>query len=315
MTESGSFLTRDFLRETAYFEHISIPPGQSFLWRMDDYPWRRIVWNYHPEFELHYIRHSSGLAYIGDHIGNFDAGQLVLVGSGLPHNWITPFLGDSILPERDIVVQFDPSRIVRAATEFPEIAELDTLFREAAYGLEFYGDTSARAAVRLEAMRTQRGLSALSTLLDLLADLATSSEYRKLASAQFVDQFRPGSEADRQRLDLALDFIQRNFHERPSCADVAAIVGMSESAFSRFFKAQTGNTYSDHLGTLRVWKARQQLAETELPVTDVCYEAGFNNISNFNRTFLRVAGMTPSQYRKAARQRRNATPLQVQTLS
>jgi AraC-like DNA-binding protein len=307
MTEHGAAETRNTFKETAYFEHISIPPGQTFLWRLDDYPWRRIVWNYHPEIELHYIRHSSGLAYVGDHIGNFDAGQLVLVGSGLPHNWITPFLGESILPERDIVVQFDPARIARAAAEFPEITELESLFRDAAYGLEFFGETSIRAAARLEAMRTQRGLSALSSLLDLLADLATSTEYRKLASAQFVDQFRPGSDSDRQRLDLALDFIQRNFHERPSCEDVAAVVGMSESAFSRFFKAQTGNTYSDHLSTLRIWTARQKLAETDLPVTDVCFEAGFNNISNFNRTFLRVAGMTPSQYRRAARQRRSAT--------
>ena len=81
-------------REAAYFEHISVPAGQSFLWRMDDYPWRRTVWNYHPEFEIHLIRHSSGLAYVGDHIGSFDAGQLVLVGSNLPHNWITPLIGD-----------------------------------------------------------------------------------------------------------------------------------------------------------------------------------------------------------------------------
>jgi AraC-like DNA-binding protein len=299
---------QSFPKETAYFEHISIPPGQSFLWRMDDYPWRRIVWNYHPEFELHYIRHASGLVYVGDHIGNFDAGQLVLVGSGLPHNWITPLLGDSMLAGRDIVVQFDPDRITRAAKDFPEIAELCNLFRDAAFGLEFSGETSARVADRLERMGAQTGLSALSTLLDILADLAASTEYRKLATPQFVNQFRPGSDVDRARLDLALEFIQRSFLERPTCADVASVVGLSESAFSRFFKAQTGNTYSDHLSTLRIWTARKQLAETAKPVTDICFESGFNNISNFNRTFLHATGMTPSSYRKAS-QKRNASRL------
>jgi AraC-like DNA-binding protein len=302
-----SFERQNFPKETAYFEHISMPPGQSFLWRMDDYPWRRIVWNYHPEFELHYIRHASGLAYVGDHIGNFDAGQLVLVGSGLPHNWITPLLGDSMLAGRDIVVQFDPDRITQAATNFPEVAELNNLFRDAAFGLEFSNETSAQVADRLERMGTQTGLSALTTLLHILADLAKSTGYRKLATPQFVNQFRPGSDVDRARLDLALDFIQRNYLERPACADVAAVIGLSESAFSRFFKAQTGNTYSDHLSSLRIWTARKQLAETKKPVTDICFEAGFNNISNFNRTFLRATGMTPSKYRNAAQKRSAAS--------
>jgi AraC-like DNA-binding protein len=296
-------IKRGFPKETAYFEHISIPPDQSFLWRMDDYPWRRIVWNYHPEFEIHFIRHSSGLAYVGDHIGGFDAGQLVLVGSNLPHNWITPMIGDGKLVDRDIVVQFDPDRVKRATTDFPEITELKGLFDRAAYGLEFFGTTATRAADQLERLGTESGLAALSTLLSLLAGLAASTEYRKLATSQFVNQFRPGSEAERARLDLALDYIQRNFTDRPACADVAAIVDMSESAFSRFFKAQTGNTYSDHLTSLRIWMARKRLAETETPITEICFEAGFNNISNFNRIFLRAAGMTPSKYRAAARKR------------
>jgi AraC-like DNA-binding protein len=301
-------LNSGFEKETAYFEHITIPPGQSFLWRMDDYPWRRIVWNYHPEFEIHLIRHSSGLAYVGDYIGGFNAGQLVLVGSNLPHNWITPFIGDQKLTARDIVVQFNPERITRGAADFPEIAALTDLFRNAANGLEFSGETALRGAAMLEEMGKHSGLVALSMLFDLLATLAASTEYRKLASPQFVDQFRPGSETERARLDLALDYIQRNFLDRPTCADVAAIIGMSESAFSRFFKAQTGNTYSDHLSSLRIWTAQKRLAETEVPITDICFEAGFNNISNFNRIFLRAAGMTPSKYRNAARKRHASPP-------
>jgi AraC-like DNA-binding protein len=301
-------LNSGFEKETAYFEHITIPPGQSFLWRMDDYPWRRIVWNYHPEFEIHLIRHSSGLAYVGDYIGGFNAGHLVLVGSNLPHNWITPFIGDQKLTARDIVVQFNPERIARGAADFPEIAALTDLFRNAANGLEFSGETALRAAAMLEEMGKHSGLVALSMLFGLLATLAASTEYRKLASPQFVDHFRPGSEIERARLDLALDYIQRNFLDRPTCADVAAIIGMSESAFSRFFKAQTGNTYSDHLSSLRIWTAQKRLAETEVPITDICFEAGFNNISNFNRIFLRAAGMTPSKYRNAARKRHASPP-------
>lgn len=299
----SAIVTQKLNRETAYFEHVTIPLGQSFLWRMDDYPRRRNVWNYHPEFEIHLIRHSSGLAHVGDHIGGFDAGQLILVGSNLPHNWITPFTGDQTLPDRDIVVQFDADRLRHAAAAFPELADLNDLFERAAFGLEFSGDAAVKCAAGLEQMGKTSGLSALSLLLTVLADLASAKEYRKLASQQFVDQFRPGSENEQARLQRALDHIQKTFLNGPACADIAAHIGMSESAFSRFFKAYTGNTYTDHVISLRIWTARKMLVETETPITDVCYEAGFNNISNFNRTFLRAAGMSPLQYRKAMRER------------
>ncbi len=299
----SAIVSQGFNQETAHFEHVTIPPGHSFLWRMDDYPWRRTVWNYHPELEIHLIRHSSGLAYVGDHIGGFDAGQLILVGSNLPHNWITPLIGDQTLRDRDIVVQFDADRLRDAAAGFPELADLNDLFQRAVYGLEFTGDVAVKCAAMLEQMGQANGLVALCMLLTLLADLASAKEYRKLASQQFADQFRPGSENERARLQRALDHIQKTFLDGPACADIAAVVDMSESAFSRFFKARTGNTFSDHVSSLRIWTARKMLAETETPITDVCYEAGFKNISNFNRTFLRAAGMSPSQYRKAMRER------------
>lgn len=287
----------------AHFERIMIPPDQSLQWRLDDYPWERSVWNYHPEFEIHLIRHSSGLAYVGDYIGNFDAGHLVLVGSNLPHNWITPSIGDQRLAERDIVVQFEPERILAVSDRLPEISEIEPLFRRAALGIEFFGKTAATGAAILEAMAQTAGLGRLAMLLDLLSQLGRSTESRILATPQFLDHFRPANSTDQEILDKALDFIRKNFLKRPSLSDVAGLVGLSDSAFSRFFKAQTGNTYSDHIASLRIWTARKLLAETERAITDICFEAGFNNISNFNRKFLASVGMTPSEYRKAAARR------------
>jgi AraC-like DNA-binding protein/mannose-6-phosphate isomerase-like protein (cupin superfamily) len=290
-------------QDNAYFEHITIPPGQSFLWRMDDYPWRRCVWNYHPEFEIHLIRHSSGLSYVGDHIGHFDAGQLVLVGSNLPHNWVTPSIGDEKLLARDIVVQFDPARIRQTARSLPEVSEIEPLFQRAARGLEFTGETARLGAGLLEQMGNGAGLTQLCVLLDLLALMAASREYRMLATPQFLDQFRPGTPSDLETLEKTLDFIQRHFLDGPSLSDVASIVGMSDSSFSRFFKTHTGNTFSDHVTSLKMWTARKLLSDSSLAITEICFEAGFSNISNFNRIFLSQAGMTPSQYRRAARSR------------
>jgi AraC-like DNA-binding protein len=289
--------------KSAYFEQVSIPPEQSFIWRKDDYPWRRCVWNYHPEFEIHLIRHSSGLSYVGDHIGHFDAGQLVLVGSNLPHNWVTPAIGHHKLLGRDIVVQFDPQKIRHVTETLPECSELEPIFQKADMGLEFSGSTALRGAELLERMGTAKGLNQLAILFELLALMAKSTEYRTLATPMFLSQFQPGTPADLEILENALDFIQKNYLDGPSLSDVAARSGMSDSSFSRFFKAHTGNTFSDHVISLKMWTARKLLSESNIAITDICYEAGFNNISNFNRAFLMHAGIKPSEYRKAAKSR------------
>lgn len=290
-----------------------MPPGHSFLWRVDDYPWARNVWNYHPEFEIHLIRHSSGLAYVGDHIGQFEAGDLYLVGSDLPHNWITPQTGNRLLKARDIVLQFHPSTFFSQANQFAELSGMKNLFERSSRGIEFHGETRIEGRRILESMDGSGSLRDLSRMLELLALLSASDEYTILSSQAFIDGDHVTGIKDHKLIERALEHLQSHFLEAPSLQDVADLLGMSETSFSRFFKKKTGNTYSEHLASLRLWMAVKLLVESDIPITDVCFESGFNNIANFNRTFLKRNGMTPSQYRKAARQR-NLPKLQERAL-
>ncbi|SMP18628.1 AraC family transcriptional regulator [Shimia sagamensis] len=298
----------------AFFEQVEIQPGHSFLWRVDDYPWERNVWNYHPEFEIHLIRHSSGLAYVGDHIGQFEAGHLYLVGSDLPHNWITPYIGDELLEARDIVLQFDPHVFLNAANGFPELKRVEEMFAKAARGLEFIGDTRDVGRRILESMDGSGSLADLSKMIELLSVLSRSEDVSVLSSEAFSVEDHIKGVKDHKVIEAALDYLQRNFLDSPSLKEVAEVVGMSESAFSRFFKSKTGNTFSEHMTSLRLWMAGKLLLETDDAITSICFEAGFNNIANFNRTFLRKTGMTPSKYRKASRQR-NLSKQQERSLS
>jgi AraC-like DNA-binding protein len=304
---AGQARTREVVQRRAFLEKVLVPPEQSYVWRKDDYPWRRSVWNYHPEFEIHLIRHSNGLCYVGDHIGTFQTGQLVLVGSNLPHNWVTPNIGDKIISGRDIVVQFDADKFRQAAKAIPEFMEVDGLFQHAQFGIEFLGTTAVLGAQLLERMGQVKGLAQFSRLLDLLSMLKESTEYRTLASSTFLSDYRPATISDLNVLERALSFIQENYLVSPSLAAVAKHVEMSESSFSRFFKSQTGNTFSDHVISLKMWSARKLLSESNMAITDICYESGFRNISNFNRTFLFLAGMKPSHYRRAAHSRGELT--------
>ncbi|WFE76726.1 AraC family transcriptional regulator [Roseinatronobacter sp. S2] len=287
--------------ESAVFEHIEIPENQCFLWRKDHYPWARNVWNFHPEFELHLIRKSSGLCYIGDYIGQFDPGQLTLVGSGLPHDWITLPSDGKHIPERDIVVQFNPETFASPSHFLIELEELNLLFDRAQFGLEFSPKFAKAASDVLEGMGALSGLDQLVALLRVFSILAKDTHAKTLATSHYLTDFRPGSSLELKRLDTALNYLRQNFLQDIKLSDAANAVGMSESAFSRFFKNQTGNTFTQHITTLRIWMAKRLLKETDNAITEICFDAGFSNISNFNRVFLKATGLRPSAYRQSVR--------------
>ncbi len=283
------------------FEHIVTGEKESFLWRCDDYPWERNVWNVHPEYELHLVRNASGVELVGDHIGSFEPGHLTLVGSGLPHDWVTSTAPGEIIRQRDIVVQFHPDRLRRAAEILPEIAEIEVLLAAAGRGLSFCGETRRRGADLMEAMGRVEGLERFAIFLDLLRGLARGEEHHVLSS----DHFAPHT--DRRTLDSvgqALGFIFENFRRDIRLADLAAALGLSEWACSRFIKKNTGNSFTDYVTMLRLGDACKLLSSSDMSVTDICYEVGYSNVSNFNRTFLRLRGLTPSAYRRLARNRK-----------
>jgi AraC-like DNA-binding protein len=288
------------------YEHIVTNVNESFLWRVDDYPWERNVWNYHPEIEIHLLRNSSGMAFVGDHIGEFHTGYLTVVGPNLPHDWVTATEPGEIIKGRDVVIQFDPARVRGLSTKFPEFEQLEEFFRRSERGLVYTGNTRQEAAAMIEQMGTLTGFSRLALFLQLLELLAMSSEYELLSSPEFAPKLETESLDALQR---SLIYIFENLASDIHMAEVAELAGMSESVFSRFFKKNTGNTFTDHVNKLRIWQACKLLSDTDMAITDICFEVGYLNISNFNRTFLRHHKVTPSAYRRLTAQRRPVRPL------
>lgn len=285
------------------FEQIVTDAQETFLWRCDDYPWERNVWNVHPEYEIHLVRNAGGVALIGDYIGSFEPGHLCIVGGGLPHDWVTATAPGEVIPGRDIVIQFHPDRLRRAAEVCPEIMDLDAMLTLAKRGLEFSGETRRHGAEIIENMGRVAGLRRLTLFLDLLRVLASGPDRHILASVDFSPS------TDRQTLETvntALQFMFERFRHDIRLSDLAEAMGMSEWACSRFLKNNIGNSFTDYVSMLRISSACKLLAESAMPITDVCFEVGYCNISNFNRTFLRQRGLTPSTYRRLARNRKQS---------
>ncbi|UDL96273.1 AraC family transcriptional regulator [Lichenihabitans sp. PAMC28606] len=240
------------------------------------------------------------MALIGDYIGHFEPGYLTVVGGGLPHDWVTATGPGEVIDKRDIVLQFDPQRIRRAAASIPEFARLEPFMTRALRGLSFLGETREAAAGLLEQMGAAAGLERVSLFLRLLHVLATSSEFEILSSESFAPDLDPPT---LDKIQRALIYVLENFHKDIKLSEIAGLSGMRQSRFSRFFKKNSGNSFIGHVTKLRIGRACKLLSDTDIPVTDICFQVGYFNISNFNRVFRAQRGMTPSAYRRLARRR------------
>lgn len=256
-------------------------------------------WHYHDEYELHLITSTSGKVFVGDWIGPFGPGQLVLTGPRLPHNWVSLDVPEGGVEQRDLVIQFSHEPLARAADTIPELREVLPLLERAKNGIEFFG-LSERAQAHWQRVKHSRGLRRITAFCDYLADLAACTDYRLLSSVQLQSD---GDDAAIAQIHAVVSRITDNIAEPITLAGVAAELGMSESRFSRFFRRATGNTFVDFVNRVRIHRACQLLMESERRITHICYEVGFNNVANFNRRFLEVKGMTPSDFRKQAANR------------
>jgi AraC-like DNA-binding protein len=260
------------------------------------YPTPLARWHFHDEYELHIITATSGKVFVGDWIGQFEPGHVVLVGPRLPHNWVSTDLPEGGVALRDLVIQFAHEPLLAAAENIPELGQLRPLLDRARKGIEFFG-ISERAQQHWNEVKRNAGLQRFAAFCRLMGELAECTDYRLLSSVQLqADE----DVALLDQVETVVNSIMERMAEPLSAAGFAAELGMSESRFSRFFRKTTGNTFTDFVNRVRINRACQLLMETGRRVSDICHEVGFNNVANFNRRFLEVKGMTPSEFRRQA---------------
>lgn len=262
-------------------------------------PHWRIRWHYHDEYELHLIVASSGKLFIGDYIGSFRPGCLILTGPRVPHNWVSKIPDGTHYKLRDRVLHFDHTVMVEAVTLLPELSMLLPLLERAKHGIEFLRDTDTAEKYMLR-IKEADGAARVGYFYELL-DLLARNPHQRLLSTTQIDL--PTNHELQKKVDCVIRFVLDHYQGRIALAQVAALVGMSEGHFSRFFHRATGNCFNDFVNRVRVARACELLSRTDMAITLICYEIGFNTIANFNRRFTQHKHMTPSQYRQQARER------------
>ncbi|TLM83412.1 AraC family transcriptional regulator [Pseudarthrobacter sp. NamE2] len=303
--EAAARLAERLMGMQANREVIPPDPTHSVRWHQHDYPSPVARWNYHPEYEIHLIRKGSGRFIVGDYIGTFDAGHVSIVGSGLPHDWVSDLEPGEVLENRDAVIQFDGKWVEQTAALVPEIAEVKPLLAQSARGIEFLGSSAEAAANAIEAMGATNGLERFRHLLDLFVVLTRSPQEERRYLAE--EWFRPQLDGQAAAVvDIVLEYVFSNHAGSVRMSEAAALVGMPEATFSKYFKRGTGQNFSDLVRKLRLAHARRLLEHSDKPISDICYEVGFSNLSNFNRHFLKDIGVTPRAYRAAGQNTHNS---------
>ncbi len=294
---------RRLVRRRPPLELVPTTPGLSARWHTHDYPGPYCRWHYHPEHEIHLIQHGTRTALVGNHVGRFAPGHLVLVGSNLPHHWISDLPPGQRIVDRDVVLQLHPDWLRACEQLLPELGAVRGTFARAARGIEFGGATAERAATELVAIGHSAGTRRLGHLLDLLTvlDEAPPDEAHLLASpwTPLVD----GAQAS-DLVDRTLAYIFSRVEGDVRLSEAAAEVGMSESGFSRAFQRASGQTFTDTVRKLRLTHACHLLEQTDLPVAAVCRRVGYRNLSNFNRQFRAEHSLTPREYRRSRQAQR-----------
>ena len=280
-------------------EQVVPTPGSSFLVKHYPEPTKRANklpnWHYHPELELVYVNGGHGRRHVGSHVSHFRDGELILIGSNLPHMGFTDRQTNN---RKETVVQFAKNFPNYDFLELPELRDVKSLLTRALNGLSFGGRTKAVQGARLERLIELPPLSRMLLLVDILNELAHSDEVESLNADGFhLEVETHGYE----RFRAIQQYVTDNFRSDIPLDTIAGVANMSVPAFCRYFKKTTNKTFVHYVTNFRIVLACKLLGDDHSTVQEVAYDSGFNSVSQFNRAFKKFTGQSPTEYRRELR--------------
>lgn len=249
------------------------------------------LWHYHPEIELVYVNGGSGKRQIGSHISYYSDGDLVLIGSNLPH---CGFTNEQTGNKNETVIQMLPDFLGSDFLEIQELKNIQNLFHKASAGIAFGSDTKKLIGHKIEEMAHQSNFDRLLNMISILNTLETNNEYTILNAEGFKLEMQV---QDNDRINVVFNYVKDHFQDPIQLDTVSAMVSMTTPSFCRYFKKITNKTFTTFVNDYRLVHASKLLSENTKSITDICYESGFNNFSHFNKSFKAFTGKSASQYR------------------
>lgn len=254
----------------------------------------------HPELELVYIKESFGKRIVGNSVTQFVPGDMVFLGSDIPHVWLNDeiyYQEISTLKAKAIVVYFSKDIFGRTFYEQKETQKITNLFSQAEKGLVITGKTNEKIARKLEKLTSKQNFEIIVGLFEILSILSESNEIEFINN----DFYLPiNNESKSDRLSDVFDYVKENYREEISLIEIAKVANLTPTSFCRMFKLKTKKSFVEYLNAIRVSNACKLLLETDKGISEIAYECGYKTASNFNQLFKKLTGTTPKEYRKKA---------------
>ncbi|NLP56899.1 AraC family transcriptional regulator [Lutibacter sp. B1] len=271
--------------------------NKSLSVHFNNYSYFLKLWHYHEQLELVVILKSTGTRFVGDSIEKFNEGEIILLGKNLPHMWLNDkiyFKKDSSLKAQAIAIHFKEDFIGNDFFNTPEVKHIPLLFEKAKRGIKFTGNNKELVS-EISKMLDLNHFDRIIKMIQILNSLSQKKEYSLLSSSGFINSFK---KTENTKLDDVYSYMFNNFKNQISLNEIAEIAHMNPAAFSRHFKKVNKKPFSKYLNEIRIGYACKLLLEQKYNVTDICYESGFNNLSNFNRQFKTITNYSPTEYLK-----------------
>ncbi len=255
-------------------------------------------WHFHPHYQLFSVYESSGTRFIGDDIQHFEAGDTVFLGPNIPHLWQNDkeyFEPSASLQAHGIVVYFTEDFLGEAFFSKPEMFQLRQLLENGQRGIAIFGEMREKIRKDLKELHTMEGFERVLKLLNVLHELSQSDDYQYITSIGYVNLHKI---SETERMQKVYEYVMKHFKEEVRLSELASLVSMSDSAFCRYFKKRTNQSFFDFIAEIRIGHACKLLHESSYNISEIAYESGYNTISNFNRQFKKIMGKSPLIYQK-----------------
>ncbi|MBL7698762.1 MAG: AraC family transcriptional regulator [Chitinophagaceae bacterium] len=272
-------------------QKIPLSEQSSFMADRFYTPYFETPWHYHPEYEVVLILKGWGKRFIGNHVADYEEGDLCFIGSNLPHLYKKD---ESETVGGSLVIHFREDFLGKDFASIPEMQKIKLLFERASMGVQVNGKSKSVISQVMNEMTELKGMDRLVSLLQLLNVLADVEEYDLLSSPEITGQ----NSEDSDRLNRVFDYVIKNFRENIEVNDVARLANMSYSGFCRYFKNRTKKNFTHFVNEMRVGYACRRLIESDLSVDSIGYESGFNNKTNFMEQFRKIVKCTPYKFKK-----------------
>ena len=268
--------------------------NESFKAWKNGNPYLHNPWHYHPEVEITLITKGEGVLFIGDKISKYSNQELVMIGSNLPHEWRSDSNPSNDHYSECLAVHFNKNFPGEDFYKIPEALPINYLLDLSLRGIKV-NEEAAKLFIRekLLLLIKTTGIERINILFSILNRIASCSDIELLSSAGFFNSIN-----DRQtdKMNIIYKYVINNFKNQISIDLVAQQVNMTTTSFCRFFKKGTSKSFIQYINEIRVGYACKLLLEENFSISEIAYESGFENISNFNKQFKKIKNITPSQF-------------------